>query len=157
MNCTCPYYLDENKKCKHIYGTLLKIKSDVNRIKMTDEIVKFANDSSKLIDELAVIINKQKNLNVEKVNQLHERINMLVTQNMEYIQVLQSNPTEEKLIDILYNTVLSVSNLISKVRETVNSFNYIEYQKEEKENKFASIMMGFLLFDSIEHILDKNR
>lgn len=157
MNCTCPYYLDEHKECKHIYGTLLKIKSDVNRIKITEEIVKFANDSSKLIDELAVIISKQKNLNVDKVNQLHERINMLVTQNMEYIQVLQSNPTEEKLIDVLYNTVLSVSNLISKVKETVNSFNYAEYKKEEKENKFASIMMGFLLFDSIEQILDKRR
>ena len=82
---------------------------------------------------------------------------MLVAQNMEYIQVLQSNPTEEKLIDVLYNTVLSVSNLISKVKETVNSFNYAEYKKEEKENKFASIMMGFLLFDSIEQILDKRR
>ena len=54
-----------------------------------------------------------------------------------------------------YIIVLSVSNLISKVKETVNSFNYAEYKKEEKENKFASIMMGFLLFDSIEQLINK--
>ncbi len=59
-HCTCPYYTDKKKNCKHIYALLINAKCEENPLKILNEITKYSNNLSEMISKASKLIEENK-------------------------------------------------------------------------------------------------
>ena len=53
-SCTCPYYLENNENCKHIYALIIEISNKYTRSKLINMIQKELNDIKKYKNDLNI-------------------------------------------------------------------------------------------------------
>lgn len=114
-SCTCPYFVDSGKYCKHLYALLLDAKFTDNSDKVFNRASKFINDYIDYINYVQDYIDMHKTkLNIS---------NELVTQFTDYIIQYKKEAKDyyKKLTD--YNDKNYTLTLLSIFRDAVNSQN----------------------------------
>ena len=114
-SCTCPYFVDSGKYCKHLYALLLDAKFTDNSDKVFNRASKFINDYIDYINYVQDYIDMHKTkLNIS---------NELVTQFTDYIIQYKKEAKDyyKKLTD--YNDKNYTLTLLSIFRDVVNSQN----------------------------------
>lgn len=106
-SCTCPYYMDKKKNCKHIYALLINAKCEENLVKILDEISKYSNNLSDMIEKTNKVI-KESATSIDEEDR-YRYINTIDNYNKRYekyaIEVDKYKYNEESLLRILENLI----------------------------------------------------
>lgn len=120
-SCTCPYYTEKNKNCKHIYALLYKVKCSENKDKILTEI------EYQISGIKTMLKNAKDYLERNKSHFSDAAINIFNKYSEQYSKQLvsiENSITEIKLEDSLLNkleSLLDISfELKQKVRKTLS-------------------------------------
>ncbi|MBR3325248.1 MAG: hypothetical protein IKG14_04300 [Clostridia bacterium] len=112
MSCDCPYHLEDNKNCKHIYATLYLIKCKDNIQKIIDGVTDYSNATGKMLEE----VNKYIKVNQNKINK--DLCNSFIYRSNNYEKLLNtlSNTMQEKKFSEL-SLLLNFQHLIDTTND----------------------------------------
>ena len=119
--CTCPYYMDKNQNCKHIYALLYKIKCRKNKDIIIQEINKSLNDIKEMIDSSTKYIENNKSNFLEKdINEYQKYIHKYDLYFSEVKRNLNKKALETTLINYFERLVFISIELDNKIERILN-------------------------------------
>ena len=160
--CTCPYFTDKEKYCKHIYSVLYKIKCGDNKEKIINEYYQHIESINKMITNATNYIER---------NSSHFT-NSLKEDFVDYGKntVDRLNSMKESFDKMLYE-----DNMISMLKQIVNMSAYTKdkikgYLDQENTStttsaptsttsssiKLSDVIAGMLLSDAIDNHIHKD-
>lgn len=120
--CSCPYYLKEEKYCKHIAGALYSIKCSDNYNKIKKEIEVALKETKKVKQEFEIVLKEKKN-KVNKYEYYKEQYDDLVRKYEDFKKATNGAKTEYSLINILRNIKEDTKFYKQKCNELKNKKN----------------------------------
>ena len=155
--CTCPYFKDENHKCKHIYALVYKVKCHNNKEKIIKEIKEQLRINNKMINNSKNYISKNiSNFTFSAIEdysfQLY-RFNLLFG-NLE--SRISTNTLEDTLIknyNDLFSSSLDLYNNIMRILNTENERKTSNYNNSQANRAAFDVL---LLQEMIKKHKNKN-
>jgi hypothetical protein len=163
-NCTCPYYQEDNKNCKHIYALLYKIKCKNNKEKILEELNKTIGSINTMLSSSNDYITKNSShfTSFEKdyYNNYSKYYKDLVEKFKNYIK---QNNNEDILLQYLSDIINCSTELKASIKNTLNTESTDNNRqnsniKNNNTNK-ASVKderAGLLIADEIDKKLNKD-
>lgn len=126
-SCTCPYYADKQKNCKHIYALLIKAKCEENPVKILKEINEYSTKLSEMITNASNFIEENKlSINEDERYKIHNTIENYQTRFNKYASDVDKYKfNEESLLRILENLIedcARLQELLKKRNDKCNNF-----------------------------------
>lgn len=162
-SCTCPYYQDKKKNCKHIYALLIKAKCEENPLKILKEIESYSNKMTKMVNNATEYIEKNRsNLNISKkdlnkFNNLMNDCQIKFTKLASDVQTYEND--EEILLEILEELIensfkiqLEFKKILSN-NNTSNNSTTKSYVNNEDKLSFLDIVTGVAVANAIDNHL----
>lgn len=166
--CTCPYYTDKQKNCKHIYALLLKARCEENPLKIINEINNYTSKMSEMIEKAnSYIIENQNQIVISEKDKysfdsLVRNYEIKFKKYSEDLNKYKFN--EEVLLRILEGIVEDSSILQTEIKRILNSCNTdsisdikVNTNKEEKEKiSFGDVAAGIFIADALDKHFNKD-
>ena len=166
--CTCPYYTDKQKNCKHIYALLLKARCEENPLKIINEINNYTSKMSEMIEKAnSYIIENQNQIVISEKDKysfdsLVRNYEIKFKKYSEDLNKYKFN--EEVLLRILEGIVEDSSILQTDIERILNSCNTdstsdikVNTNKEEKEKiSFGDVAAGIFIADALDKHFNKD-
>lgn len=115
LNCNCPYHLEDNKNCKHIYATLYLINCKKNPQKIIAGITNYSNSTTKMFSSITKYINDHPN-KIEK-SSIDKYSMMFKSYEASLIRLLNdikdTNYSEQQLL-LSFQHIVNFTNDIKK-------------------------------------------
>lgn len=160
--CSCPYYNEEKKYCKHIYAVLYKIKCSKNKKKILSDITK----KVKRIELAIISVNNYIKRNLSNFTDYEiDKFNNYVKEYICEMDYIKANCSEKQLEDDLLNQLKKILNisfeLSTKIKKTLNSANNSKnninsYLTKQDEDNIDIIMSDFDITSKSTKHLHKN-
>ena len=171
-SCTCPYYQEDKKNCKHIYALLLEAKSKSNIPILEEAIFSYWDNLTKLYkEEIKYINDNQKKLNIidkHKAEMLNSIINRFVDNNTKSIDSIKEKRYDEK---DMFNSLVRLIQDGYQINENIKTFVYesnkvnnpasasevVDYMADSNRVKLGDVLGGMLIADEIDKSFNKNK
>ena len=166
--CTCPYYKDKQKNCKHIYALLLKARCEENPLKIIKEINNYTSKMSDMIDNANNYIIENQNslvLTDNDKNTFDRLVRNYEIKFKRYSEELNKYKfNEEVLLRILEGIVEDSSVLQTEIKKILNSYNseststikVKETAPEKDKISFTDVAAGLFIADAIDNHFNKD-
>lgn len=122
-SCTCPYYTDKEKYCKHIYALLLKVKCEENPLKILDEITSYSNKMSEMIKNATEYLENPKgSLLTSDRNEFKIIVNNYKIKFERYSEnAIKNKFNEDTLLIILKGLIKDTASLQTDIKRLFNN------------------------------------
>ena len=168
-NCTCPYYQEDKKNCKHIYALLLKVKSEKNIPIILETITDFSKRLTKMIvEETQYIINNQKALKLKRneIDSCNNNIDIYKNELKLAINNIEKYKYNETiLMDTLIDLIESSYSFNEKIKSIISNSGKVEnpvsiskvYETIQKDDKIRlrDVAAGYLVADELSKMKNK--
>lgn len=166
--CTCPYYTDKQKNCKHIYALLLKARCEENPLKIINEINNYTSKMSEMIENANSYIIENQNQIVISENDKYNFDNLVRNYEVKFKKYSEDlnkyKFNEEVLLRILEGIVEDSSILQTEIERILNSCNAdstsdikVNTNKEEKDKiSFGDVAAGIFIADALDKHFNKD-
>ena len=170
-SCSCPYYLEDKKNCKHIYALLLEAKSKPNIPIIKEAMLNFSSNLKRMFkEEIKYINDYEKYLKIDeyKFNTLKNIINTFIENNTKTIEsIKEKNYGEKELFDGLIALIQEGYKLNESIKETVYDLSKVsnpapaseavEYMNDSNRIKLGDVVAGALIADEIDKTINKKK
>ena len=164
LNCNCPYHLEDNKNCKHIYATLYLINCKKNPQKIIAGITNYSNSTTKMFSSITKYINDHPN-KIEK-SSIDKYSMMFKSYEASLIRLLNdikdTNYSEQQLL-LSFQHIVNFTNDIKKfIMDSLNKTNThvkegISNYIDEEEEKISNVKTGIAGAIVLDEILNHNK
>lgn len=158
-SCTCPYYTEENKYCKHIYALLYKVKCGENNKKIIDEMKKQITAIKKMIDNIKEYLEKNKDMfDKDLLKAFNKKLKRSDVEFNDVSKFITIPRLEDELLMKL-DTLLTISyNLKNDIIELLDSENdkVVDNKVEKKKEESSITLTDLAIAGAILNHLDKD-
>lgn len=166
-SCSCPYFTDKEKNCKHIYGALFKIKCDDNQNTIKEEIKKYIDGIKTMIENSKKYINNNRSHFTSSILSDH---NDICSRYENIINNIESRVERCNIEDTLINMLLEIMNhqkdLKQKIKKILDSESTMtsatkttqSYNTKPKKNKvgLGDVLVGMAIANELDNHSHKN-
>lgn len=141
-SCTCPYYTEKNKNCKHIYALLYKVKCSENKDKILSEI------ECQIRGIRTMLKNAKDYLERNKFHFSDASINIFNKYSEQYgkqLVSIENSITEIKLEDSLLNKLETLLNISVELKQKISKTLSRESTRSKNvqiDNNYSDINTG---------------
>lgn len=162
-SCTCPYYLDKEHNCKHIYALLYKVKCSENKGKIITEINNQISGIKTMVKNATDYINRNKShFSYSAIDEFNNYSQQYISQTNYYEKNCSEKVLEDILLQHLDNLLNITLELKQKIKKTLNEENsatdvITSMPKQKNENKigFTDVMAGIAIANEIDKHFNK--
>lgn len=162
-SCTCPYYLDKEHNCKHIYALLYKVKCSENKGKIITEINNQISGIKTMVKNATDYINRNKShFSYSTIDEFNNYSQQYISQTNYYEKNCSEKVLEDILLQHLDNLLNITLELKQKIKKTLNEENsatdvITSMPKQKNENKigFTDVMAGIAIANEIDKHFNK--
>ena len=156
-SCTCPYYLDKEHNCKHIYALLYKVKCSENKDKIIIEINNQISSIKTMVKNATDYINRNKShFSYSVIDEFNDYSQQYILQTIYYEKNCSEKVLEDTLLQHLDNLLNITLELKQKIKKTLNEENsttdvitFMPKQKKENRIRLTDVMAGIAIANEI--------
>ena len=170
ISCSCPYFLENDKNCKHIYALLYRVKCGRNRKKIEEAVNEHIAAVAVMGEGFNKFVRERKNTNLRSGFDSTKRLDEVTDEYKRIAEVFKKeNTKEEKLENELLEVVMAlVKNTIKykAIIELIINLTYsnssnngsnhdIQKQKDSLDIGAKDVLSGLIVADEIEKKINK--
>ena len=131
-SCTCPYYTEEHKYCKHIYSLLYKIKCSQNQEIIENKFAKICSETADMITKAAKDVNENfdnynRNIVEQFVKYTKNMQEQLESMTYRYIKL----KTEHSKLNALQSLIETTDGADSRINDLMNKMKDPAYADDD--------------------------